>query len=160
MNTQTRASAFLAGALALLLSACGGDDDAAATPDDDGVVRVRMTDNRYEPDEIELEADQPVTFEFTNDGEVTHEAFIGDEDAQDEHEAEMTPPDSALPGHDMESEQTEGTSADHGQGDSLVVEPGETGTLEYTPDESGSVLIGCHEPGHWASGMRATISVT
>jgi uncharacterized cupredoxin-like copper-binding protein len=159
MNTFIRASALMLGALALLVSACGGDDDAAATPDD-GVVRITMTDNHYDPEEIELEAGQQVTFEFTNDGEVTHEAFIGDDAEQEEHEAEMTPPESALPGHDMEGEGSEESGTEHGRGDSLVVEPGETGTLEYMADESGSVLIGCHEPGHWASGMRATIEVT
>ena len=38
--------------------------------------------------------------------------------------------------------------------------PGATGELVYTFTRPGTVLIGCHEPGHYALGMRAVITVS
>ena len=56
-----------------------------------------------------------------------------------------------------------GGNSDHGGGtddaDAVTVEPGESGSITTTFDESGTVLIGCHEPGHWEAGMKATVSV-
>ena len=37
--------------------------------------------------------------------------------------------------------------------------PGESKGLEHTFATAGSVLIGCHEPGHYAGGMVATVAV-
>ena len=52
-------------------------------------------------------------------------------------------------------------SADAGtDSDATVVQPGQTGPMTHTFTESGTVLIGCHEPGHWEAGMKATIKVT
>jgi uncharacterized cupredoxin-like copper-binding protein len=31
--------------------------------------------------------------------------------------------------------------------------------LKHAFTESGTVLLGCHEPGHWEAGMKATITV-
>ncbi len=40
------------------------------------------------------------------------------------------------------------------------VPPGQTVTLVYTFDQPGTLLYGCHVPGHYAAGMRGTITVT
>jgi len=34
-----------------------------------------------------------------------------------------------------------------------------TVTLVYTFDHEGTLIIGCHVPGHYAAGMRGTITV-
>ena len=34
------------------------------------------------------------------------------------------------------------------------------GSLTHTFSEVGTYIIGCHEPGHWESGMKATVEVT
>ena len=50
----------------------------------------------------------------------------------------------------------------HGGSDAeaITVEPGKTGSLTRTFDEAGTVVLGCHEPGHYASGTKATINVS
>lgn len=49
---------------------------------------------------------------------------------------------------------------DHsGDGQAIEVAPGATGDLTYTFDEPGTLLLGCHEPGHYEAGMVATIVV-
>ena len=49
----------------------------------------------------------------------------------------------------------------HGGGDeeALTVDPGETGELTHTFEESGSIEIGCHQPGHYNAGMKITVEV-
>jgi len=42
----------------------------------------------------------------------------------------------------------------------VEVAPGETGELVHTCDKDGEVLIGCHQPGHYVAGMKATVSVS
>jgi uncharacterized cupredoxin-like copper-binding protein len=150
------------GVLPLLAAACGGSgDDDAATPSDDGVVEITMEDNSFDPDEIEVEAGQTVTFEFRNDGDVEHEAFVGTEAEQEAHESEMSPDaegghDS---GHETESTMAELPDEEHAGDGAVAVAPGESATLEYTFDEAGTVVIGCHEPGHYDAGMKIRVDV-
>jgi uncharacterized cupredoxin-like copper-binding protein len=143
-------------ALGLVAVGCGSDDDTAA-PNDDGVVEIAMKDSRFDPAEINVKAGEEVIIRITNEGELDHEAFIGTEAEQDAHEAEMRSGESA----DM-------TDTSHGEGHEmqsrsereLTLAPGDTGDLSYTAEESGTVLIGCHEPGHYCDGMKATLAAS
>lgn len=47
----------------------------------------------------------------------------------------------------------------HDEEDGIAVEPGATGTLEYTFEQAGEILAGCHEPGHYEAGMVASMTV-
>jgi uncharacterized cupredoxin-like copper-binding protein len=47
-----------------------------------------------------------------------------------------------------------------GMTDTVEVKPGTTGELTVTFDKAGDVLIGCHQPGHYPAGMRATVTVS
>ncbi len=85
---------------------------------------------------------QTVRFEFTNEGQSTHEFLIGDEADQAEFEEAMQ------------------ADMDHGTDAGVSVDPGQTDSFEYTFDEAGELLAGCHEPGHYETGMVATITVT
>jgi uncharacterized cupredoxin-like copper-binding protein len=134
--------------LTLVVAGCGSTDDPSGEDAGGGAERtieIAMQDNKYVPDSVAVEAGETVRFEFTNDGEVTHDAFIGDEAAQAEHEEEMS-----------------GDMGGHGTGDTgaVTVEAGETGELTHTFEADEDVLIGCHEPGHYDGGMRLNIDVT
>ena len=173
MRKSARLLPLVAMLLPLVAAACGGTDDEVAKPNRDGVVKITMEDNRFEPNEVEVSAKQTVTFEFHNRGEAQHEAFIGSQPEQEAHELEMTS-QSTHDSHMSESSQapttddhmsdSTDTTGDHlgmsGTDKGMVtVAPGETVRLEYTFDEPGTLFIGCHEPGHYASGMRAEIAV-
>ncbi len=141
-------------AAALFLAACGNERsaDTTTTPVDDGttVVDVTMTDMAFTPTVIAVKAGDTVKFRFRNDGQAVHEAVIGDRAFQQDHAEKM----SAM-GHS-------GDAMPHGTDDEaspLVVQPGETGELTYTATATGSLLIGCHQPGHWEAGMKATVDV-
>ena len=134
------AAAFAA---ATIPAACSSDD---AEPSAGGeTITVQMTDNQYSPTSFDVEQGETVTFEFVNEGQMTHEAYIGDEQAQEDHATEM------MGGGDH--------SMEMGGDDVLRVAPGDTETMTRTFDEAGTVVIGCHQPGHWESGMKATVNV-
>ena len=129
----------------LALGACGSGDDAPAVAPagEDRTIEVEMRDIAFAPTTLDVRAGEKVRFVFKNTGQVTHDAFIGDQAAQDAHEREMRE------GH-----------GDHGKGsDAVSVAPGKTGQLVYTFDRPGQVVLGCHQPGHYTGGMRAAINV-
>ncbi len=137
-------------ALVVLLAgaACGSDDTGAATGSGGAsrVVEVEMVDIAFEPATLTVAAGEEVTFRFTNTGVVPHDAFVGDEDAQADHEQEVG--DDAGMHHGDEEE------------DAVTVAPGKTGTLTHTFDETGTTVIGCHQPGHYEDGMSVDVTVT
>lgn len=83
-----------------------------------------------------------IAFDVTNPTDLQHEFVVGDAGTQAHHEPEMT----------------SGTM--HADSNSVEVAPGQTARLVYTFNQAGSLEIGCHIPGHYAAGMRGTITVT
>ena len=85
----------LAALAALVTAACGSDTTNDAAPESGSgsgssrTVDVEMVDVAFEPAEVTVAEGETVTLRFTNTGEVTHDAFIGDTDAQDDHEMDM-----------------------------------------------------------------------
>lgn len=143
----------LGAAAALLLAACGDDDsDTATTGSGTRTIEIEMRDIEFSPDEVSVEPGETVRFVFENTGEIPHDAFIGDEAAQDEHEREMREADGDGGGMDMEGDDAAGE-------DGITVEPGETGELTHTFQEGDELLIGCHQAGHYEAGMRVMIEM-
>jgi uncharacterized cupredoxin-like copper-binding protein len=118
------------------------------------VVTVRMIDNAFRPGRIAVKVGEEVTFRFRNDGKVVHEAIVGTAEEQAEHEAEMNDGSAGTDDGDM-------TTMEHGgsDNDALSVEPGRTGELTHTFEKAGELLIGCHEPDHYAAGMKIAVTV-
>lgn len=127
--------------LTLGLAACGED-----SPKADRTVSVDMNEYSYRPATVRVERGTSVRFIFRNDGDIVHEAVIGDQRFQDRHEAEAA---------------AEGEHHGGGQDDAAVAQadPGEQAELVHSFDTAGQFLIGCHEPGHYAQGMVATVQV-
>lgn len=101
-----------------------------------------MRNVAFEPATLSVAEGETVTFRFTNADAVRHDAFVGDAQAQAEHEKEMR-----------------GGHAEHGD-DAVTVEPGKTATLTHTFGEAGTVEVGCHEVGHYGAGMKMVVTVT
>lgn len=43
--------------------------------------------------------------------------------------------------------------------DAITLGPGKTGELTYSFERAGTVEVGCHQPGHYAAGMRVSETV-
>lgn len=128
---------------ASLAGACAGPA-ATPTPAPPTRLEVTLTDAmRIEPDSMTVPAGVPVTFVVTNTGQIDHEFTLGDEAAQDKHEQEMLEPGAMA----------------HDHAYTIVVKPGQTKELVFTFESAGVSFAGCHIPGHYPAGMKATINV-
>lgn len=127
--------------LALVLAACSAGGESGTR-----TITVRMFDDmRFAPDRFDVTAGETVRFEVANAGQATHELFIGDTAAHEQHAEEMREGGHTDDAHDNPA--------------GVTVAPGETGTLVYTFGEAGELLAACHEPGHYEAGMVAPITV-
>jgi uncharacterized cupredoxin-like copper-binding protein len=161
-NLLTRAAApTLTLVLALTVAACGQETGETTDPESttgtefafgspagaavaDRVIEIQTTDAlTFEPADITVAPGETVTFRLTNDGSVVHDFTLGDQTTQDEHEAEMTEMDGMA----------------HDEPNVVTIPAGETVELAWTFGDEGTVLVGCHQPGHYAAGMTGRITV-
>lgn len=149
-------------AAVLVVGGCGGGSDhsssmpssqntGGASQNTGGAasrtVDIEMRDVAYSLPSVNVQAGETVRFVFHNAGQAVHDAFLGDEAAQAEHEKEMRSAGS-------------GSAGMGGMGgDGIKVDPGKTGELTHTFRKGESVVIGCHEPGHYAAGMKLPVTV-
>ena len=143
--------------IAAIVAACSGTNpssaptaapttEASSAPSAPAATRIEVTLTdalRIEPAEMSVPAGVPVTFVVTNAGALDHEFYLGDEEAQAAHAAEMA---------------TMGGMT-HDEPEGIGVEPGETKELTYTFASAGGTLAGCHVQGHYLAGMKAVITV-
>lgn len=134
---------LLVSALALSVVGCGGGSSSGGRADARTATATLNDDMSVVLSESEFAVGETVLFEVTNAGAVRHELYLGDAEAQQDHAEEMA--------------EMDGMSHDEPGG--VSVEPGATATLEYTFEEAGEILAGCHEPGHYEAGMVVAITV-
>ena len=135
-------------AVLVIIGACGGsghDESHGGTAEATRTVEVEMRDIAYEPATVSVRAGETVKFVFRNVGAVVHDAFIGDEAAQAEHEKEMRETEGEHHGDDRHA---------------VTVKPGDTASLTHTFEAGDSLVIGCHQPGHYQAGMKLILAVT
>jgi len=133
--------AALAGLAMLLVGGSLATGGAAAARPTDGSVRITIHFSHFDPDAIEVEPGQTVRFVIHNTDPIDHEFILGDEHVQLVHE--------------------EGTEAHHPPRPGEVsIPPGATVVTTYTfPVSGGSLIFGCHLPGHYAYGMRGSVTI-
>lgn len=113
----------------------------------DTEVLVRADDSlRFRPARLTVEKGETVKFVIRNEGEGEHEFMLGDSDTQEDHERMV------LEGGSMEE-------LSHA-GNAVRVAPGKEEIISWTFTERGTVLYGCHEPGHYGGGMLGSVTVT
>lgn len=144
MDAQVRILGLLTAVV--LVGGCGGggahdDEPHGGSAQPTRTVDVTMKDIAYDPTTVTVKAGETVKFVFRNEGKIRHDAFLGDEAAQSEHEKKM------------------GSEGGHGD-NAITVDPGKTGEITHTFKAGDAVLIGCHEPGHYVAGMKLAVTVT
>ncbi|HEX9775140.1 MAG TPA: cupredoxin domain-containing protein [Actinomycetota bacterium] len=106
----------------------------------DRTVRIGIRHSRFDPAALSVRAGETVTFRLDNGDPIAHEFIIGTEAEQARHER----------GHDETHDGTPGAAS---------LDAGETDTITYTFEKPGELVFACHLPGHYAYGMRGTITV-
>jgi uncharacterized cupredoxin-like copper-binding protein len=137
---MTSRAAALAAWLVLLAGGTAACGTAAADP---GVRTVHVTihHSAFDPDVIVVRPGETVRFVLRNTDPIDHEFIVGDERVQQVHE--------------------EGTEAHHPpKPGEISIPAGVSRVTTYTFAEgAGSLLFGCHLPGHYDYGMRGTIAI-
>jgi uncharacterized cupredoxin-like copper-binding protein len=126
----------LAIALVAVAAACR---PAAA---DEGIETVEITIHysRFDPSTLEFPPGTTVRFVVHNTDPIDHEFILGDTWVQDVHEL--------------------GTEAHHPpRPGEMSVPAATTRTTTYTLTNPGTLIFGCHLPGHYAFGMRGLVTV-
>lgn len=137
--TKLSASKLAPLTLCLVLAACG---TSQVEPDRELFVVMR-DDFTYEPSEIEVAAGEIISFQVANKGEVRHEFLIGTAEQHEDHEKQMEEGNE----HGAHESELEGVSVD----------PGQEKTFTFVVPKQGTLLFGCHEPGHYESGMKGSM---
>lgn len=134
--------AAVAGALASAvaatvgLTACGGGAQAAGPK----TVVITIHHSRFAPSAVRVAPGGTVRFVVRNTDPIDHEFIVGDQATQDRHEV--------------------GTDALHREPGAVSLAPEATAETVYTFPRTGTMIYGCHLPGHYAYGMRGTITLT
>ncbi len=128
--------------LALAMLAVAGLAACRPAKAEDGVrtVEIKIHYSRFTPSTLAFDPGTTVRFEIRNTDPIDHEFILGDEEVQAIHER--------------------GTEAHHGARPGEISIPAGTTTITtYTFAEAGTLVFGCHLPGHYAFGMRGTVTV-
>jgi uncharacterized cupredoxin-like copper-binding protein len=103
-------------------------------------VTIRIEHSRFRPARLELPAGATVRFVLRNTDPIDHEFIVGDERVQQVHERGSERHHGAKPGE-------------------ISVPALEQRSTTLTLEEPGSLIFGCHLPGHYAYGMRGEIEI-
>jgi uncharacterized cupredoxin-like copper-binding protein len=166
-NRNTLRYLLLALVIGLVAAACSSSDTTDTTMSDEmtdehtefsfgepadaadatRVIEISANDNfTFDPDALQVTAGEVVTFRVTNDGKIPHDFVIGDAAVQDEHEEEM-------------QNMADSDSMAQDDPNAFVIDAGETKEMTWLMTTSGEIIMGCHQPGHYAAGMKGTIDI-
>jgi plastocyanin len=169
LTTRTRSRAPLVLVIAVLVALAaivvvGTQVDDPGRPDADGLVEVTMDHYRFQPDELFLPAETPVTLSFTNVGNNVHTVALGreviEEDAQqfgfrEDLIGDLSP--TLVP------QRTRVGPAGPGEPFTFYVDPGETVQVSVTipRDRVGEWEMGCFNAcgAHYRAGLAGTVHV-
>jgi uncharacterized cupredoxin-like copper-binding protein len=129
-----------AGVLLALAAGSGACTKAAATPGS-RTVHITIHFSTFDPGRVHVEPGETVRFVVENTDPIDHEFILGGRFVQLIHER--------------------GTEAHHPpRPGEISVPAGQTISTTYPfPNAAGELTFGCHLPGHYAYGMRGTVTI-
>lgn len=164
---MTPRAALFAAAPALLAAPALADAGHAHAPDigeaahpaeASRTVEVVMRDTVFAPEEIEVAPGETVRFVVRNEGGLVHEFNLGTQATHAAHREEMREmmERGALMPTEVDRDSPHG---EHDHANSLLLEPGETGSLTWSFPRGGALEFACNVPGHYSAGMVGEIEV-
>ena len=130
----------------------------------DRVVKIKMYDNYYEPNLIEVKKGETIKFVITNLGEMVHEYNIGTKEMHIKHQPEMQKLiDHEIITYDkidkkkMKEMSKKDHSLAHSHSNSIMLEPKTQGEIIWKFSKDIELEMACNIPGHYESGMVGKI---
>jgi uncharacterized cupredoxin-like copper-binding protein len=135
-----RVAIALATALALVAALGAAAAARAVSGEDVRTVHIRIHYSAFSTPALRFEPGERVRFVVENTDPIDHEFILGDRTIQIAHEHGAESFHVARPGI-------------------MTVPAGTTRTMTYTFGAAGSLILGCHLPGHYAYGMHVPVTV-
>jgi len=131
----------------------------------DRTIEVKMFDNYYEPNQIDIKKGETVKFVVKNMGELVHEFNIATKEMHIKHQPEMlkmVAMEILLGDRIDKKKMKEAAKSDHSMAhshsNSVLLEPNNIGELIWKFSTDASLEAACNVPGHYQSGMVAKIT--
>jgi uncharacterized cupredoxin-like copper-binding protein len=129
-------------------------------------IKIMMTDNRFTPENIDVQKGETIRFVMHNDGEFVHEFNIGTAKMHKAHQAEMMlmvehgvlEPDK-INYAQMKMDMGGGKTMEHNDPNSALLEPKKSGEIIWKFDTDAGLEFACNIPGHYESGMVGKFSI-
>jgi uncharacterized cupredoxin-like copper-binding protein len=129
------------------LVGCTANAGGSGTDQNPTISRMSIEGYHFLPDHLTVHEGETVRFLITNPTDRAHALFIGTPAEQDADEAR----------HEGASPLEQPDTSHYGYG--IYIPAFGTAELDYHFTVANGIMIGCHLPGHWAAGMRATVTV-
>ena len=131
------------------------------------VIEIKMYDNYYEPEEINIAKGETIKFIVHNYGELVHEFNIATKEMHIKHQPEMmkmVEHEILLPNKIDKKKMKEMAKKDHAMGhshsNSALLEPNGKAELIWKFSTDIKLEGACNVPGHYESGMILKINKT
>tara|TARA_B100001778_G_scaffold125523_1_gene103098 strand:+ start:50 stop:547 length:498 start_codon:yes stop_codon:yes gene_type:complete len=130
------------------------------------VIKVKMYDNYYEPKKFKVKKNQTIKFIVYNYGELVHEFNIATKEMHLKHQPEMMRMmeneillADRIDKKKMKELSKKDHSMSHSHSNSVLLEPNEIGEIIWKFNTDTNLEIACNVPGHYESGMIASINL-
>tara|TARA_B100001769_G_C22006231_1_gene540733 strand:- start:503 stop:1003 length:501 start_codon:yes stop_codon:yes gene_type:complete len=130
------------------------------------IIEIKMYDNYYEPNIIEVKKGETIKFVVINLGELVHEFNIATKEMHIKHQPEMMMmvEKEILLGDRIdlkkmkEAAKTNHSMA-HSHSNSVLLEPKKSADLIWKFSKNAKLEAACNVPGHYDSGMVAKVNI-
>ena len=129
------------------------------------VIKVKMYDNYYEPNEFKIKKNQTIKFVIFNHGEFVHEFNIATKEMHLKHQPEMMMMveneillADRIDKKKMNELSKKNQSMKHSHSNSVLIEPNKGAEIIWKFNTEAELEAACNVPGHYEVGMIAKIN--
>ena len=128
-------------------------------------VTIKMYDNYFEPNQINIKKDETIKFIVLNVGELVHEFNIATKEMHIKHQPEMMMMveneiilSDKVDKEKMKQMAKKNPAMAHSHSNSVLLSPGEKGELVWKFNNKAKLEAACNVPGHYDVGMIVKIN--
>ena len=132
----------------------------------DRIIKIKMYDNYYEPNFIEVKKGETIKFIVQNLGEMVHEYNIATKEMHIKHQPEMEKmvENEILFADSIDKDKMKkmakiDKSMGHSHSNSVLLEPKQKGDIIWKFDNAVNIEVACNVPGHYQAGMIAKVNI-
>ncbi len=132
----------------------------------DRTIEIKMFDNYYEPNQIDIKKGETVKFVVKNMGELVHEFNIATKEMHIKHQPEMLKMvgmeillGDRIDMKKMKEVAKTDKSMAHSHSNSVLLEPNKSEDLIWKFSKNAKLEVACNVPGHYQAGMIAKVNI-